>query len=601
MKYSELCGIYEKLDSTSKRLEKTFTLSNFLKNVPDSDVDDLLLLFEGRIFPEYDEKKIGIADSIVAKAIKLSSGRSMADIESVWRKKGDLGLVAFDLIGNKSQATLFSQTLYVSKVVSNLRKIAGLEGVGTVDLKIKLLSELLTSATPVEAKYIVRTALETLRLGISSSTIRDAISWSVFVDFPGILTACEKCGAINPNTSNCLSCGFELKAEKELKETREKYNELIEQIDQAYKIINNFGEIIRILRTQGREGLLKIKPVIGSPMKAMLYQKVKTVDDAFTQVGRPCAIEYKYDGFRILLHKNGNDVKLFTRNLEDVTLQFPDIVETAKNNILIEKAIVDGEVVGYDKKTKKYLPFQKISQRIKRKYDVDDFKEMIAVEWTVFDIIFNGESLLDMPLKDRRNILENSIKVEDGKLVLSKLLITDDSGMAAEFYAQALSDGQEGVMFKNLDAPYRPGARVGFGVKLKPVMDPLDLVIVGAEWGEGKRATWFTSFTVACRDDGELVEIGKVGTGFKEVSEDGLSFSELTKLLEPLIVNRNGREVVVKAKIVLELAFEEIQRSNTYSSGYALRFPRVLRLRPEKPIDEISTLEDVQGYFDAQK
>lgn len=602
MKYQFLCDLYEKLEHTSKRLEKTFYLTNFIDQVSKDDFENVFLLLEGKLFNEINDQKIGVSDSTVVKAIKLSTGIDEEKIDNLWRKKGDLGIVAQELVSKKIQSTLFQRELDVNKIVSNLQKITYLEGVGTVNQKIQLISELLTSAKPIEARYLVRTILQTLRIGISSGTLRDSIGWYFLAPVKDTIFRCPNCSMINPNVEKCLNCETDLSSVKNSQKMidRQEYNKYLEKIDQVYNIINDFGKLLNILKDEGLQGLDKIKPVVGEPMKVMLYQKVKSVTEAFERVGKPAAVEYKYDGFRILVHKKNDDVKIFTRNLEDVSVQFPEIIEYAKKFILSKNVIVDGEAVGYDIKTNEYLPFQKISQRIKRKYDIDDIMKNIGVEWTVFDVLFDDESFLDVEFSKRRQHLEKIVKIEPKKVVLSKILITESEQEAAQFYHDALEDRQEGVMFKNLNAAYRPGARVGFGVKLKPVMDPLDLVITKAEWGEGKRASWLTSFTVSCMNNGELLEIGKVGTGFKELDSIGVSFDQLTKLLEPLKIKQEGRTVFLKPKVVIELAFEEIQKSVNYKSGFALRFPRVLRLRPEKPVDEISSLSDVKNYYNEQ-
>ncbi|MBU1854098.1 MAG: ATP-dependent DNA ligase, partial [Nanoarchaeota archaeon] len=254
-------------------------------------------------------------------------------------------------------------------------------------------------------------------------------------------------------------------------------------------------------------------------------------------------------------------------------------------------------------KTEKYLVFQHISQRIRRKYDIENLAKKLPVELNVFDVLFyNGENLLDTPLVKRRALLEKIVREEKFKIIVSKKIVTSNKSDALKFYEDSVSKGNEGVMLKSLNSPYKPGSRVGFMVKLKSSMDTLDLVIVGAEWGEGKRSGWLTSFTLACIDDnGNFLEIGKVGTGVKEKAEEGLSFGELTEMLKPHIKQEKGREVVIKPEIVLEIKFEEIQASPTYSSGYALRFPRVIQARDDRMPEECSTLEMVQKEFEGQK
>ncbi len=582
MKYADLVEVYEKLDSTTKRLEKTHYISEFLKKVPTEDLPHITLLLQGRIFPASDERKIGVASKIVIKAINVATGLNANKIETEWKKTGDLGEVAENLTKGKSQRTLASKELTVKKVFDNIRKLAELEGAGSVDAKIKLIAELLGSAAAKEAKYIVRTILEDLRIGVADGTLRDAIVWAFF----------EK--EVNLNYD---------KEKKSINPDREKYNEYSELVQKAFNVSNDFGEIV-IKAKEGAKALGKIEMKIGRPIKVMLYQKANDIKDAFEKVGKPAALEFKYDGFRIQIHKTDSKIKLFTRRFEDVTTQFPDVVESAKKYIEGKEFILDSEAVGFNPKTKKYLPFQSISQRIKRKYDIEKMAEKFPVEVNVFDVIaFNGESYVNKPFKERRKLIEKIITNKDKKLRYAKQLVTDDAKKAEKFYKESLAEGEEGIMVKNLEGIYKPGSRVGFGVKVKPVMETLDLVIISADWGEGKRKGWLSSYTVACfdQDNGELVEVGKVSTGLKELEEYGVSFQEMTEVLKPLIVKEKGKHVDVKPKIVIEVNYEEIQKSPTYTSGFALRFPRVKNLRLDKPVKEIATLAEVEELYYSQK
>jgi DNA ligase-1 len=331
----------------------------------------------------------------------------------------------------------------------------------------------------------------------------------------------------------------------------------------------------------------------------MLAQKVQDVKDGFDRVERPCALEYKYDGFRLQIHKTKGKITLFTRRLENVTKQFPEVVGYVKKYVKADNYILDSEAVGFNPKTTQYLPFQAISQRIKRKYDTLALSKKIPVELNVFDLIYiNGKNMLNVEFSKRREKLSKIIEPVERKIVLSRIIITKKDEEASKFYNESLDSGNEGVMFKKLNAPYKPGSRVGYMVKLKPVMDSLDLVITGATWGEGKRAKWLTSFTVSCINEiGEFLEIGKVGTGIKELAGEGVTFDELTEQLNPLIVWEKGKEVKVKPKIVVEINFEEIQKSPTYSSKYALRFPRLKVIRHERSPEDISSLEHVEELY----
>jgi DNA ligase-1 len=586
MDYKRLVDVYVSVESTSKRLEKTKILSDFLKGVPAENMEEIILLSQGKIFHSWDDRKVGVASKLVIKAICKSIGYTDAAVEEEWKKTGDLGITTENLVSRKRQATLFSQKLSVDKVFSNIRKVATLEGSGSVDRKISLLSELLTSASGIEARYVVRTILEDLRVGIGEGVLRDAIVWAFFGETVKLNYDVEK-KSIEPDD-------------------RELYNSYVLLVQTAFDILNDFSQVAKIAKEQGESGLrsLELKPL--RPVKVMLFQKATGISDAFERVGRPCAVEFKYDGFRMQVHKDAGKIMVYTRRLEEVTAQFPEVVGFVRDHVDGNSFILDAEAVGFDPKSKKYLPFQSISQRIKRKYNIEQLSKEFPVELNVFDILyFEDKTLIKEHFIDRRKILESIVRPFPQKIILSRQLITDDDASAGAFYEEALKAGEEGVMFKNLEGEYKPGSRVGFGVKVKPTMQSLDLVIVGAEWGEGKRSGWLTSFVLACRDpdSGDFLEIGRVGTGFKELeTEDGVSFDEMTNLLKPFIIKGSGRAVVIKPAVVVEINYEEIQKSPSYSSGYALRFPRLLRLREmERSADDISTLEEVESLYSTQR
>lgn len=583
MEYSKLVEVYEELNKTTKRLEKTCILSELLKEVSADDIEQVMLLLEGRVFPNYDPREIGIAARTMLKSLSAATGISVDKIENEWKKFGDLGLVAEILVKTKKQATLHSAKLTVKKVFDNIRKLAELQGEGTVERKTQLIAELLTSAKPIESKYIVKTILMEMRLGVGEGAMRDSIVWAFFGNQLGIKYTKE---------------GNDIEVEN-----RETYNKYSDAVQHAYDVTNEFAEAAKAAK-KGLEALENIGMKVGIPIQVMLALKCDTIDEAFETVGKPAAIEFKYDGFRISAHKNEEGkIWLFTRRLEDVTKQFPDVAEAVKKNVKGKSFIIDSEAVGYNKKTGKYLPFQSISQRIKRKYEIEKMSQDFPVELNVFDVIyFNGKSMLNEPFEKRRKLLEKIIKQEPKKIVLSKMKITSEAKDVEKFFKEAVNAGNEGLMFKALNAPYKPGARVGHMVKFKAMMETLDLVIVAAEWGEGKRAKWLSSFTIACLDENKnFAEVGKVSTGLKEKEEEGLSFMEMTKLLKPLIISEKGREVKVKPKIVIEVGYEEIQKSPSYSSGFALRFPRIIQRRLDKCPEEASSLDYVKKLFEGQK
>jgi len=586
MQYRLLSGVYAKLEQTSKRLEKTNILANFLKDVPEEELEHVMLLVQGRVFPQWDSRELGMSNRLLLKAISLATGKSHDEVEKHFAQSGDLGKTAEELVGKKTQATLFSQELTTKKVHDNLRKLVDQEGEGTVDKKVGLIAELLTSAKPEEAKYLVRTVLSELRIGLGEGTVRDAIIWSAFGNDLGIKYNAEKNELVFPD------------------DNRERYENTAEIVQSAIDVSNDFSLVAATAKKDGLFGLDKIKLAPGRPVKVMMYQKAKDVPAAFETVGTPAAAEYKYDGFLMQIHKHDGKIDLFTRRLENVTTQFPDVVERIEKHVKGDNYIIEAEAVGIDLKTGNYLPFQNISQRIKRKYDIHLLAKEFPVEVNVFDVIFyNGENQLKTPFAERRKMIESMVESVPQQIMPGTQKLVSTPEEVDKFYQESLAAGNEGIMMKNLEGIYKPGLRVGYGMKIKPVMEPLDVVIVGAEKGEGKRSEWFASFVIAVRntETNEYLEIGRVGTGLKEKEEEGVTFNKLTELLQPLITKDMGREVTVKPFVVIEVNYEEIQASPTYSSGYALRFPRFVKLREDRSPEEISTAEDVQKLYDEQR
>jgi DNA ligase-1 len=581
MLYLELANIYEKLENTSKRLEKTSIISQLFKQTKSEELHEIAYLAQGTVFPPYDEHEIGVSSQLAMKSISLATGISATEIEKKWKSIGDLGKVAGELISKKKQSTLFTSKLTTKKVFENLQKAAEITGEGAVEKKVSLIAELLSVASPLEARYVIRTVLGELRIGVGEGAVRDAIVWAYFGDKIGLKYSKDK---------NSVEV-----------RDREEYNKYTNAVQEAYDLANDFAAVL-IAAKKGLHALGEIELKPGRPVKVMLALKVKTIQEGFETVGKPAQFEFKYDGFRLMINKDDKgNISLFTRRLDNVTKQFPEVVEYVKKYVHGKSFILDSEAVGYDPKKLRYRPFQEISQRIKRKYEISKMQRELPVEVNVFDILFyEGKNLIKKPFNERRQLLEKIVKGERWKLKLAEKLITSDEKQAETFYKKAMSEREEGVMIKNLNAPYKPGARVGYMLKLKPEANTFDLAIVGAEYGTGKRSGWLSSFILACQHEGKLLETGKVGTGIKEKSEEGLSFKDLTKMLKPLVVEEQGRVVKVKPQIIVEVTYQEIQKSPTYSSGYALRFPRVTRLRPDRSVKDIAFLHEVKREYSKQ-
>ena len=356
------------------------------------------------------------------------------------------------------------------------------------------------------------------------------------------------------------------------------------------------------MSASGFEGLQKVGIEVFHPLKVMLAQRADSLEEALKIVSLPAVVEYKYDGFRMQVHKKGDEIRIFTRRLEEVTEQFPEIADAARKSIKAKECIIEGEAIGIDTKSGKSLPFQMISHRIKRKYDIEKLAEKVPVYLNLFDVLYlEGRSMITREYIDRRAALEKIVKEVSKTIVLARQLKTSSAKDAAAFYQKALDHGHEGVMLKNVQAPYKPGSRVGNMVKLKPIMETLELVVGGAEWGEGKRSKWLSSYVLACRDNGELKEVGRMSTGLKEKEDEGTSFKELTDFLQTIITHDKGKEVDVQPKLVLEVGYEEIQKSLTYSSGYALRFPRLIRARYDRSVKDIDSLDRIEEMYGKQR
>ena len=564
MDYSILADTYEKLEGISSKLAKTEILAELLKKTPKEYLPKTVLLVQGIVFPHFSGNELGIATRMMIKAIAKASGFKEENIEEKFKKSGDLGLVAEEVIKSKKQTTLLKKKLTIDFIFHNLQELAFITGSGSQEKKLKLIAELLVSAKPKEARYIVRTILGELRVGVAEGIIRDAIVRAfLFKDST----------------------------------TKEEKRELTDAVDYAYNIFSDFGEIAKIAKEKGISGLKKAKVQLGNPIQVMLGEKAESIKEIVDDFGAVAA-EYKYDGMRAQIHKKGDEIWIFTRRLEDVKKQFPDLVELCKKGLKTGECIVEGEVLGINRKTNEPLPFQQLSQRIQRKYDIEEMANEIPIQMNLFDVIYlNGEMLVDKKFSERRNILEKIVKTIPKKFQLAKQIVSDDIKKLDKFYKEALSAKQEGLFLKVLDSKYVFGRHVGGWYKIKPIMETLDLVIIGGTWGEGTRVKWLSSYVVAVRDPstGNFLECGMMSTGLTEEE-----YENMTKTLAPLILKSKGRTVEIRPKVVVEVGYQEIQKSSTYASGFALRFPRLIRIRPDKGTDDVDTIERLEELFKSQ-
>ena len=543
MRYSELVKYYERLEATPKKLEKRDILSELYKHSDDLEI--VVPLTMGVIFPA-GQMELGIAREMIRRIIAKTYGIDENAVIKKFKETGDLGLTAEFFASHRKQTSLGRKDLTVSHVFENLRKLPEIGGKGSQERKIALVQELLSHASPKEAKYIVRTILGDMRVGVAAGIVRDAISVA--------------------------------------------FGQVPADVEHVFNILGDYGRVAEM----ARKGKLKAELAVGRPVRVMLAERASDLKTALEEFENP-AIEWKYDGFRLQGHKNKDGIKIFSRRMEDVTNQFPDIVRWVKENVKAREFIIEGEAlaIGKDEKPK---PFQLLSRRIQRKYDIEKMVKEIPVQVNLFDILYcNGENYMQKPFKERWNKLQQIIK-ETNRFRLADHIETKDFDAANRFYKSALKAAQEGVIVKNLDAKYQPGKRVGYWLKVKQILEPLDLVVVGAEWGEGKRVKWLGSMILAAKKGEHFVETGRMASGLTEEQME-----ELTKKLKPLIISEEGKIVKVKPQIVLEIGYEEVQKSPKYPSGYALRFPRLLNIRSDKIIKDANTVKDIEKFFKMQK
>lgn len=551
LKFKEFAEFCEVLEGISSSLELASRISDFLKDLGREDLYNVPLFLIGRVYPPWDDREVGVGIGLIYEALRKATGAKKDEIESVVRETGDLGISSERILGRKSQTSLSSFLKSEEEItVKDLRKtfdeMSSLEGKNSQKKKVQLLFKLYSSATPVEARFITRLLLGEMRLGVGEGIIRDSIAKA-----------------------------FGIGKDK---------------VERAYMITNDFGKVAVVARDEGEDGIDKLKIELHVPVRMMLAQLAEGIEKAVEEM-KQVAVEWKFDGSRVQVHWGNGRISIFSRRLENVTGALPEIVEGVKNNF-DEGVILDGEVVAM--KGGRPMPFQHILRRFRRKYEVSEMMEKIPINVHFFDILYADGEVIDLPLVERRKILESRTK--DLKWV-ARQVVTSDPNEIHEIYKEALDAGHEGAMLKNPQSAYVPGKRGKNWLKLKAEVETLDLAVVGGEWGEGKRSHFISSYELACldRETGELVKVGKVATGFTEEQ-----LEEFTEMFKNLTEYQEGKKVVFHPEKVFEVGYQEIQKSPKYEGGYALRFPRFIRLRDDKDIEEADTVERVGRIYEEQ-
>ncbi len=571
MKFRNVAELFNKIERLSSRLKITSLLAEFYKQLNPTEARQFTYLLQGKILPDYYGYDFGIGEKMVEATIAFVTGYSTKDVEALFKKLGDLGLVAEELIKKRKQRALLFKELSISEVYSTLKKIAEISGEGSVTLKQRYLGELLNNSSPLEGRYIVRIVLDRMRIGIGDPTILDALSWS-------------KVGG----------------------------KELRPYIERAYNLCSDLGLVAEsFLKDPGSIKEFKIE--VFKPLRPALAERLPSAEEIIKKIG-PCGVEYKYDGFRMQIHKKGNEVRIFSRRLERMEHMFPDVVESAKK-LPIKEIIFEGEALAFNEKENRFYSFQETMHR-RRKYGIKEASKTWPLYVYVFDVMFKeGEDLTLKPFKERREILETIFPFKNLKRTHFKLANTAED--IKDMFNEAMEKNLEGIMAKDLNAPYTAGKREFAWIKLKKSygkeMDTIDGVVVGYYLGTGARAKFkFGGLLVAVynEDMDRFETIAKVGSGFTE--EEMKWFSEK---LNEIKINRPPNNLFyimkpdfwVEPKLVVEIAYDNITLSSQHTcgfrngKGYALRFPRFVRLRTDKGIYDITTSKEIKEMYEMGK
>ena len=578
MDFSIVAEIFEKMENTTKRIELTNILVELLKKTPKKIIPNAVYLLQGIIRPNFEGVELGIAEKLAIRAISKSSGLSIKKIEDDYRKVGDLGLTASNILKLKTQTTFTAEKITLERVYETLFKIAKLEGKGSQDLKMKHISSLLNDATPLEAKFVLKILLGTLRLGVAENTVMDALA----IAFTG---------------------------KKENKE----------RIENAYNVSSDLGKVSQIVATNGLDGIKKFKISLFSPIRPMLADRVKSEKEAIKKMPELFSAEYKLDGERVQIHKQANKIILFSRRLENITQYYPDIVENIGKSLNVHEGIFEAEIVPINENTGEFLPFQELMHR-RRKYKLEQAVSQYPITVNFFDVLyFDNKDCLNLEYSERRKILEKLVN-EDNFSKLVPMLLVKNENEVGDFLENSINAGCEGLMLKTPSAPYRAGSRGSNWLKLKreyrnELGDSLDLIVIGAYFGRGRRTGLYGTLLLGTYnpEQDNFPSICKVGTGFTDESLDQLYqilSNNVTLKKNSRIISEMEADVWLEPELVLEIVASEITLSPIHktgldlirkNSGFALRFPKFTgKIRYEKAVEDASTVEEVLTLYKRQ-
>ena len=554
-------------------------LVDLFKITPPDIIPKVVYLLQGKLRPDHEGVEIGIAEKIAIRALSKSSGISVKKIEHEYKETGDFGQVASKILEQKTQTTFLNQDITVERVYDTLYKIAELRGARSQDMKMKYISSLLNDATPTEGGFIAKIITSNLRLGIADYTILDALSVAY---------------------------------------TGSKENRPI--LEHAYNVCSDLGKVSQAVSKDGINSLKDFQVKIFSPIRPMLAERVKSPQEAHEKMGPEFAAEYKLDGERVQIHRHGEKIILYSRSLENITNYYPDIVENIGKSLKANEVILEAEIVAINDDTGEFLPFQELMHR-RRKYKIAKAVQEYPITVNFFDVLLeDGKSCLDTSYKERRKILERII-VEDSFAKVMPMTLVKTDNEVEDSLENAINSGCEGLMLKHLDSPYRAGARASNWLKLKreyrnELGDSLDLVVVGAFYGRGRRTGRYGALLLSAHDDqiDTFPSICKVGTGFTDESLDQfyqILADKITVKKDPRIESGLEADVWFEPEVVIEIVASEITLSPIHKvamdkirkgSGLALRFPKFTgKIRFEKTSENATTIDEILTLYNSQK
>jgi DNA ligase-1 len=593
MKFAELATYFEKIESTSSRLTITELLADLFKKLHADEIDKTMYLLQGRVAPQFTKIEMGMAEKMVIRSSLLALNMDKDMFNKKNRQTGDVGKTIESF--KKEISTIEEKELSIIEVFEQLEKIANSSGPGSQDIKINILSHLFRQADSLTSRYLARIPTGSLRLGFSDMTVLDALSWMI-------------------------------KGDKSLRPI----------IEGAYHVRPDLGFVGKLIKEKGIAAVQKVKPAVFTPIIMMRAERLGSSEAIIQKLGK-CVMEPKYDGFRLQVHysKKKNEVRLYSRSLEETSEMYPDIIEGIKKEVKAEEIIIEGEAIGYDVATNTFLPFQQTVQR-KRKYDVAEKAKEIPLKLFVFEILYiDGESLLQTPFTERRKKLEKAVK-PSAKAVSDTILLapdttTDDPKELELLFDDAITNGLEGMIVKKMDGIYQPGARGFNWIKFKKsygssIGDTIDCLVMGYDYGKGKRADFgIGAFLVGVYEGKNDVfkTDAKIGTGlsddeWRELKKRSDKFKSAKQPAIYDVDKMMSVDVWIKPEIVVEIKADIITRSTMHTAGrvlkpsksgsafdvetpgYALRFPRLVSFRDKKPEDSTS-LKEVEELFKLQK